>query len=66
MKIKLNGEVHEVEAARNISELVAGIGLPAAALLVEHNGLALRKEEWEGAQLAEGDVVEIIRIVAGG
>jgi sulfur carrier protein len=35
-------------------------------VLVEHNGDALRREEWPGRSLAEGDRLEIIRIVAGG
>ena len=39
---------------------------PAPATLVEHNGLALRREEWPSRLLAEGDIVELVRIVAGG
>ena len=66
MKIKLNGEVYEAGKAANVTELLEGLGMPTVSLLVEHNGLALRREEWDGRVLAEGDVVEIIRIVAGG
>ena len=66
MKITLNGESHEVASARNIAELISELGLPAPAMLVEHNGLALRREEWVSRKVAEGDRVEVIRIVAGG
>jgi sulfur carrier protein len=64
--IWLNGEKREVASAATIGELVEEMQLPARALLVEHNGLALRREEWTGARIADGDRVEALRIVAGG
>lgn len=66
MKIVLNGTPHEITRATHIGELVEELGLPAPIILVEHNGLALRREEWPLHPLAEADRVEIIRIVAGG
>lgn len=66
MKITVNGEAREIRKARNVAELLAELGLPPPALLVEHNGLALRREEWPARPLAEGDQLEFIRIVAGG
>ncbi len=65
MRIFLNGDAREIATAQTISALVTELGLPAAALLVEQNGLALHREEWN-AELRHGDRVEIIRIVAGG
>lgn len=65
MKLILNGSEHEVRAAQ-VEELVAELGLPLAAALVEHNGTALLRSEWETTQLHEGDRLEIIRMVAGG
>lgn len=66
MKIWVNGESAEARGASDIAELVARYDLPAKAVLVEHNGLALRPDEWSDRRLEEGDRVEIIRIVAGG
>lgn len=66
MRIKVNGEAREIAHARNVAELIDELGLPAPATLVEHNGLALRRDEWPSRSLAEGDVVELVRIVAGG
>lgn len=66
MQIVLNGEKREVATARTVAELVAELGLPAPALLVEHNGVALRRTEWDASRLRDHDRVEIIRIVAGG
>ena len=66
MKVQINGEAREIERARNVAELVEELGLPAPAILVEHNDLALRREEWLSRVLAEGDRIELVRIVAGG
>jgi thiamine biosynthesis protein ThiS len=66
VKVTINGEARTVERARNVTELIDELGLPAPAMLVEHNGLALRREEWPARTLTDGDRVEIVRIVAGG
>ena len=66
VKVTLNGEPRAIERAANIAELIEELALPAPALLVEHNGLALRRDEWPERALADGDRVEIVRIVAGG
>lgn len=65
MSIILNGNAREVAAA-NAEALVAELGLPLAAVLVEHNGTALLRSEWAATALNHGDRLEIIRMVAGG
>ena len=65
MKIAINGELREI-ASVNVAGLIEELALPAPAILVEHNGLALRRDEWPARGLAEGDRIELVRIVAGG
>ena len=65
MKLVLNGKDREVDATQ-VETLVAELGLPLAAALVEHNGTALLRSEWARTNLQEGDRLEIIRMVAGG
>ncbi len=65
MKLVLNGKDREVKATQ-VEELVAELGLPLAAALVEHNGTALLRSEWAATSLRDGDRLEIIRMVAGG
>ena len=65
MKLVLNGKEREIRATQ-VEELVAELGLPLAAALVEHNGTALLRSEWSMTQLQDGDRLEIIRMVAGG
>ena len=66
MTITINGERREIARAKNVAELIEELGLPAPAILAEHNGLALRRDEWVERLLVEGDRVEFVRIVAGG
>ena len=66
MKLQINGDEKDVARARDVAALVAELELPAQTVLIEHNGLALRREEWSAAKLTEGDRIEILRIAAGG
>ena len=63
--IWLNGEPCKTETFF-ISDLLVSLNLPLTSLLVEHNGLALLRREWSQSKVAEGDRIEIVRIVAGG
>jgi thiamine biosynthesis protein ThiS len=65
MKLVLNGQEREVQATQ-VEDLVAELGLPLSAALVEHNGTALLRSEWAMTNLQNGDRLEIIRMVAGG
>jgi sulfur carrier protein len=40
--------------------------LPPRSVVVEHNGQAVAPSEFDGRQLAHGDRLEIVKIVAGG
>ena len=66
MQILLNGKEAETKGAENVAELVDRYQMQPQAVLIEHNGVALHRHEWDQRALAEGDRVEIIRVVAGG
>ena len=66
MTISLNGEAADSRGARTIQDLVEQYELSPKAVLVEHNGLALHRREWEQRELHEGERVEVLRVVAGG
>jgi sulfur carrier protein len=65
MTLLLNGNPHEVRSSQ-VEALVAELGLPLSAALVELNGTALLRSEWAQTALRDGDRLEIIRMVAGG
>ena len=66
MTITLNGESRSVAPASTIDALVRELNLVPATLLIEHNGLALHRDEWNSRALCDGDKIELIRVVAGG
>jgi sulfur carrier protein len=66
MILRINGEERRLPELVTVSDLVQHLALPASTLLIEHNGAALRRSEWEGARLREGDRIELLRIAAGG
>jgi thiamine biosynthesis protein ThiS len=66
MTITLNGESRSVAEVPTIAALVRELNLLPATLLVEHNGLALHRQEWSSRVVHEGDKIEFIRVVAGG
>jgi len=66
MTISLNGETVDAREAKTIADLIDRYQLPPQSVLVEHNGLAVHRHEWSKRSLAEGDRVELVRVVAGG
>jgi sulfur carrier protein len=66
MTISLNDEYVDTRDAKTIAELIDRYQLPPQSILVEHNGLVVHRHEWAERPLAEGDRVELIRVVAGG
>ena len=66
MTISLNGEGVDVREAKTIAELIDRYQFSPQSILVEHNGLAVHRYEWGERLLAEGDRIELIRVVAGG
>lgn len=65
-KIKANGDLYEVEAGSSLESFLAELGLKLDLVVVEYNGEAHTRKEARSIRLVDGDVLEIIRIVAGG
>ena len=66
MTVEINGNARDFPELRTIADLVQHLGLPGSALLIEHNGTALRRDEWGAIGLSGGDRIEVLRIAAGG
>ena len=64
-RLTINGAERHLSAV-TVAGMVEEMGLPGPMVLVEHNGLALRKSEWDGTALRDGDRIEILRVSAGG
>jgi sulfur carrier protein len=66
MLLTVNGAPHEAPEGAGLPELLEGLGLHVGSVVVEHNGTALLRSEVLAAQLQDGDVLELVRAVAGG
>ena len=63
--IRINGQPRDTEA-NDIAALVAELGFAKGTVLIEHNGTALRPDEWPGRAITDGDRIELLRLAAGG
>lgn len=67
MKITLNGSPREIEdASLTVAGLLDHLALGPSPVLVERNGMAVLKRDFPTEPVADGDVIEIVRMVAGG
>ena len=66
MQVTVNGEVREVADGTSVVALLESLGLHVGSVVVEHNGTALLRSEVAAATLADGDVLELVKAVAGG
>jgi sulfur carrier protein len=66
MTITLNGTPRDFPAPLPLTALLETLGLAGKPVVVEHNRVALLPKEIPIAQVADGDVVEIVQITAGG
>lgn len=65
-QIFLNGAAYGLPEEARLPDFLTSQNLPLATLLVEHNGLALHRSEWDDRALLPGDRLEILRVSAGG
>ncbi len=66
MTITLNGLKREFPEAMTLLALLESVGLAGKPVVVEKNQLALLSRDIETADVADGDVIEIVQITAGG
>ena len=66
MTITLNGEKREFENLRTLTDVLREIGLDGRPVVVEQNQRALFPREIPDAVVADGDVIEIVQVTAGG
>jgi transporter family-2 protein len=64
--ITLNGKPHTLDGQTSIAGLLASLNINSKQVAVAVNGEVVRRDEWEDANVAEGDAVEIVRAVGGG
>ncbi len=66
MQLIINGEAREVGGAGTLGELLASRSLPSRMVVVEQNGEIVPRERYDETPLTDGDVLEIVQMMAGG
>ncbi|MGB8993360.1 MAG: sulfur carrier protein ThiS [Desulfobaccales bacterium] len=65
LKLTVNGEPREVAAA-TVFDLIRELGLHPQGTIVERNLEIVDRAAYGETRLADGDVLELVRIVGGG
>lgn len=67
MTVTLNGQCRQFDRETiPLPEMIHLLGIGAQPVLVELNGGAILSREFDRQTVRDGDVIEIIRMVAGG
>ncbi|HEY8811416.1 MAG TPA: sulfur carrier protein ThiS [Candidatus Dormibacteraeota bacterium] len=66
IKLRVNGRDVELEGPTRLGDYLASLGVDPRTVAVELNERILERSELAGTTLAEGDLVEIVRMVGGG
>lgn len=67
MKVRLNGNEHQVEAGTSIPDVLGILGFDSArGVAVAVDGEVVPRSGWEKFSLSEGMRVEVLRAVQGG
>ncbi len=66
MRLRINGEIVENLRAANVAELLEELKVQPGRVAVEVNLAIVKKADYNGFNLKDGDTVEIVNFVGGG
>ena len=66
MNITVNGETRDVSSDTTLLGLIEGLGLKPEITAVQRNDDIIHRDDIPSTGLAEGDRIELIRVVGGG
>jgi sulfur carrier protein len=64
--LKVNGKPREITDGLDLQSYLSTIDVNMRFIAVGYNGQVIRKEDFQGVHLNEGDALEIVRPVGGG
>ena len=66
MTVTVNGLIRALNREMSIAELLQELSLPAEGIAVAVNASVIPRKSHPHTMLSDGDVIEVIRAVAGG
>ncbi|MBI4550631.1 MAG: sulfur carrier protein ThiS [Candidatus Latescibacteria bacterium] len=66
MTVTVNGTVHEFDRAMSMADLLCLFDIKSDGIAVALNASVVHRQDLSQMMLRDGDIVEIIRAVAGG
>ena len=66
MTITLNGDPFTVAEPLTITDLLARLEIEPRSVAVERNFVVVKRDQYSGTPIAEGDQIEIVNFVGGG
>jgi len=66
LTITLNGDVFELDAPMQVTQLLDYLKIDARRVAVEHNFTVLKRAAFDSTMVNEGDQIEIVNFVGGG
>lgn len=66
MKIRLNGEPHDLAGPRTVTALLGELGIDPRRVAVEHNQIVVKRAAYDTTLVQEHDEVEVVNFVGGG
>jgi sulfur carrier protein len=64
--VRINGDAREVPGGLTVGALLAHLGLDPRGVVVERNGVILRRDDLPRAGVEPGDAYELVHFVGGG
>ncbi|KAA3607330.1 MAG: sulfur carrier protein ThiS [Planctomycetota bacterium] len=66
MQLQINGQARSFPQAMTLAELLQSLEVAGPGVAVERNGRVVPKAAHASTQLADGDRLEVVRLVGGG
>ncbi|HEV8635817.1 MAG TPA: sulfur carrier protein ThiS [Chloroflexota bacterium] len=66
MNITVNGKARRLEGNPSVGDYLRRLGINPLAVAVERNGQIVKRDQFEATPIAEGDRLEIVRMMGGG
>jgi sulfur carrier protein len=66
INLMVNGKPRPIEANLDLESYLDSFGLDLQHIAVGYNGEVIKRDEFQGVTLQDGDILEIVRPVGGG